>query len=170
MVLLDATAGNRMMWRNKKPPLTVFIDREMNLFRPPDIFADNRYCPFRADVFDCVVYDPPYYVRSQKASITSPWMFYNPDLKKRPKSGGNPFSHFGFYHTKRELFINLYQASQEFYRISRRLCFKWGDGDFGLWRILVFFRPWVEIFRRGFKSRGYKKRDRGSWVTFIREH
>lgn len=157
-----------MMWRNKNPPLTIFMDRESRLARPPDIIADNRFCPFRDDVFECVIYDPPYYVRSKASSISSPWIFDNPDLKKTPKTGGNPFSHFGIYYSKRELFNNLYRASREFLRISKRLCFKWGDGDYGLWRIIPFFRPWIEIYRRGFKSRGLKRRDRGWWVTFIR--
>jgi len=163
-MILDATAGNRRMWPNKNPPSTVFIDRELRLARPPTIFADNRYCPFRDDVFDCVIYDPPYYLRNDEG-----WMFFNPDLKKTPKKGGNPFGHYGLYRSKKELFNNLFRASREFLRISRRLCFKWGSGDFDLWIVLPFFRPWVEIHRRSMKGRGYKKKSRGWWVTFIHE-
>lgn len=65
-LMLDATADNRAMWRNKEPPAVIFLDRELRLARPPTVFADNRYCPFRDGVFDCVIYDPLHLYRYGK--------------------------------------------------------------------------------------------------------
>ena len=165
--MLDATSGNRMMWPNKNPPHTVFMDKEMRLKIPPTIFADNKFCPFRDDVFLCVIYDPPYYVRNEEHSKTS-WMFYNPEMKIKKNVKGNPPSHYSYFRTRRELFVNVFRASREFLRVGRRLCFKWCEGDFPLWKILPFFKPWKEIYRRGRRSRGMKRKKKTWWITFIR--
>lgn len=170
-MMLDATSGNRLMWKHVgfSPANTIFMDRETKLFRPPDIFGDFRFCPFRNDVFSCVVFDPPYY------TARGDWMFDNPDQKK-VRYSGSPWAHYGLYKTKRELLSNINKGVKEFHRVSKRLCFQWGEGDLSLWKILPFFKPlWKEIHRRdwqhkGFnwKMKGYKKRRKTFWVTFVR--
>ncbi len=164
-MILDATAGNRVLWNCKNPPFTVFIDREIRLAVPPHVFADNRYCPFRDDVFTLVIYDPPYCIGRSES-----WMFFNPDLKKYSKlrRDKRPFGHYGLYRSKRELFVNLFHASREFLRISQRLCFKWGTPTFSLWMVLPFFKPWLEIYRKGRKSKGNSRKSFTWWVTFVR--
>ncbi len=50
--VLDATAGNRLIWkkggRGKNPDI-VYLDFEYDLAKPPTVFADNRHLPFRRD-------------------------------------------------------------------------------------------------------------------------
>ena len=157
---LDATAGNRVMWKGKTPPDFIFVDREYNLAKPPDVFADNRYLPFRDNVFDLTIYDPPYHVRGSNTK----WMFFNPDQTKT--FGGATSTHYGLYRSKRELITNLHKATKEFLRVSSRLCFKWGEGTLSLWKILPLFKPWVEVFRRWVGVGGYQRKSRTVWVTF----
>ena len=127
-MMLDVTAGNRGIWNNKNPPNVIFLDKETRLRLPPDVFADFRFCPFRDNVFDCILFDPPF------VNDIAPW-FLNP----KSKSGsfyGTPGK------TKRELLILLHQAQKEFQRLSKRLCLKWGDLRISIWLILPFFKNW----------------------------
>tara|TARA_Y100000310_G_scaffold19750_1_gene19319 strand:+ start:241 stop:618 length:378 start_codon:yes stop_codon:yes gene_type:complete len=84
--MLDATAGNRSQWGYTKRGNqgVVFIDRDTRLWNPPHIFADFRFLPFRNDVFDVVLFDPPYYIRGNTPS-SDKWFFWNPDGKKKEK-------------------------------------------------------------------------------------
>lgn len=160
MVVLDAAAGNRRIWPNKNPPYTVFMDMEIRLAVPPDIFADFKYCPFRDKVFDCVIFDPPFHWRNDEK-----WMFFNPDYKKT--FGGTPSSHYGLFKSRNDLIRNIANAQKEFQRISDRLCFKWGEGYFSLWRIMSLFRDWTVVLKKNWKSKGYQKQSKTWWVTFI---
>ena len=111
-MMLDATAGNRMMWKKNKFNFNaLFLDKEINLKVPPNIIADNRKLPFRGDVFDCVVFDPPHFVGS-----IFPWMN---DPKYR--------SFYSQWKSKIECFSSISKSQKEFARVSSRLCFKWND-------------------------------------------
>ena len=164
-MILDATASNRSMWKNKNPKNTIFMDHELNLHRPPTLFADFKFCPFRDDIFECVIFDPPYYIRRDNN-----WYFWNPEGIKILKGRKEPVAHYGLYRSKRELLINLANGAKEFYRISNRLCFQWGEGVLSLWQVLSLFKPWKKIFQREIikKRGGLKKRSRIYWVTFVR--
>ena len=94
-----------MMWPNRNPPHTIFLDRETKLRTPPDIFADNRHLPFRDDVFDCVIYDPPHAARGHKQ--------YGNFKYTDPTSR----AYFGWNITKTELLGGLGKASKEFLRV-----------------------------------------------------
>ena len=157
-MILDATAGNRMMWPNKYPPNTIFLDKQIKLVRPPDIFASNEYCPFRDDIFDCVIYDPPHVA---KVSPAKTGKFRNPE---------HP-SYYGWDISKKDLLINLHKAQKEFQRLTKRLCFKWsynptmGGGKNHLWKVLPFFLHDWKIINKWEK----KKRNTTTWwITFVR--
>lgn len=57
-LILDATAGNRSMWFDRKHKRTIYIDQreEVN----PDIVCDNRKLDFPDKKFKLVVFDPPH--------------------------------------------------------------------------------------------------------------
>lgn len=67
-MILDMCCGSRMFWFNKKHPDTVYVDiRNQEYIFPdrivkirPDIVADFRKLPFKNEVFDLVVFDPPH--------------------------------------------------------------------------------------------------------------
>ena len=162
--MLDATAGNRLIWPNKNPPLTVFMDKETQLIRPPDIFAVWQKLPFRDDIFDCVIFDPPHMIIRGK---------FNPWYSDPKSKGGRKGSWYGYFSSRTELLTSIYEAAQEFYRVSKRLCFKWYEDRFTLWQILPLFKPWKEVSRfkphpRMGRRAWRKSSSKTWWVTFIR--
>jgi len=152
-MMLDATAGNRMMWKHKNPPDTIFLDKEVRLRIPPDIFAVWENLPFRNDVFNCVIFDPPH---SVKRGVNS---YFNED----PKGG----RWYGAFRNKMHFLTSMVKASSEFLRVSKRLCFKWYEGDLSLWNVLPLFSGWKKIFESYTTGRGIGRK-RTYWVTFIR--
>jgi len=153
-MILDATAGNRLIWGGRKAPYTIYMDKEVGLARPPDIFGDNTRCPFRDGVFETVIYDPPHYVNAP------PWM-----TDPEGRLGKNNFgTFFGNFETKTEMLTSIRKAQKEFQRIANRLCLKWVEGSYTLWKILPFFKGWTMIH----KLEMSKGRTRTYWITFIR--
>ena len=152
MVVLDATAGNRDMWKPAKynPPHTIFLDREFRLKRPPTIFADYRYCPFRDDVFDCVIFDPPFMSRR------NPPIYWNDPTASDEYRNWKGFKitnrWWGVNISKIELWSGIHKAQEEFKRISKRVCLKWNELDYNLGKVLVFFKDWKIIHKQGFKK------------------
>lgn len=167
-MILDATAGNRNMWKNKNPTNTVFMDKEFGLGIPPDVLADFRYCPFRTGVFNCVIFDPPHYV-------TPPIWHRNPKgyelgLGRQDEKGFRRGPWWGEFKSKTDMFISIHKAQKEFQRLTNRLCLKWHEGTFTLWKILPLFKDWMEIQRIEHQSPHKKgnKTNRTYWITFIR--
>ena len=157
---LDATAGNRVIWNCNTPPDWIFVDKEYNLGVPPDVFADNTQLPFRDDVFECALYDPPYQW-GDKLWARDP---------KGKTDGGSSWSWYGTYKDKRELVSNLIQGSRELYRVSKRLCFKWCDFALSVNRILSLISPpWVKIHEHKHNSKKQTSKRQTWWITFIRK-
>jgi 23S rRNA G2069 N7-methylase RlmK/C1962 C5-methylase RlmI len=66
--ILDATAGYRMMWFNKKHPNTIYLDQRPEC--EPDIVGDFRQLKeFADESFHLVIFDPPHEVRTKEPSI-----------------------------------------------------------------------------------------------------
>ena len=163
-MILDATAGNRMMWPNKNPLNVIFLDKEIGLAVPPDIFADHRFCPFRDNVFECIFYDPPFGVKMP------PW-WRNPGWDIRRKKSIAAF--YGNVDSKRELFRLVYDAQKEFQRLTKRLCLKWAERNVKLWNILPFFRDWKIIQTKKLEAKIGKNsfldhHKHIYWVTMVR--
>lgn len=159
MVTLDATAGNRMIWPNKNPPLTVFMDKECDLSIPPDIIGDFRKLPFRDDVFQCVVFDPPH-------SCSIPPWWADPSTSKKRR--GNLASWYGKFENKIDMFSSINLAQKEFARVSKRLCFKWSELEISLWKILPFFNEWTHIKTKNHKGKFKVGKIKTYWITFLR--
>lgn len=159
-MILDATAGNRTIWPNKNPPQTIFMDKETRLWRSPDIFADFRFCPFRDNIFETVIFDPP-----NKITTNPPKWWSIPDGRKHDKGVGT--SWYGWWNNKRECFSSIDKAQREFARIAKRLCLKWGEVDLSLWKILPFFRDWKVIQTKEHKHPNQRGKNRTYWVTMI---
>ena len=163
--MLDATAGNRMIWPNKHPPNVVFMDKEFSLDFPPHIFGDFRHPPFREDVFDCVLFDPPH------SWTMPPWML-DPKRRKRkefkkhnPKYKDSARSWYGVFKSKRDLLSSINEAQKAFSRLAPRLCLKWSELSVSLWKILPFFTKWKRVHTLERKSK-YARLPH-FWVTFI---
>lgn len=136
LVVIDITAGNRMMWRRGTPPLTVFMDRQLELRIPPDVFGDARQMPFRSNIFHTCFFDPPHDPRGPRTK----------SLYADPKG-----KYYGADITHAELVNLLIRAPEEIYRILRpqgRLCFKWSEVNITLWKVQTFFKKFKEIHRK----------------------
>ena len=150
-MILDATASNRGMWKCKTPPGAIFLDRNVSLWRSPDIFGSNEQLPFRSGVFQLVIYDPPH-----------DWN--DPSSKFGDPTNG---SYYGGDLPKRAVIKNLATAPQEFLRVlgeSGRLVFKWNERRLGIWKVMIFFKEFHELYRKTVKN----GKNWTHWVTFTR--
>ena len=144
-----------MIWgKNKDQEINrvVFMDKEIKLFRSPDVFGSSEFCPFRDGVFDVVLFDPPWGVNMP------PWW-------NKPESLGN---NYGNFKSKREIVYFLHKSQREFQRVADRLCMKWGERNLSLWSILgIFVRDgWKEVFRR--ETGGIKSKTKNYWITMVK--
>ena len=77
--ILDACAGGRMFWYNKKHPNAIYVDKRVEAkghsdHRPnhsvqPDIQADFKNLPFKNETFQMVVFDPPHLFLGETSSV-----------------------------------------------------------------------------------------------------
>ena len=143
-MILDATAGNRTMWKTKNAENIIYIDIEKKLERKPTIFADNTKTPFLPETFDTIFYDPPhmygdkssYYVHPDSKSFKAKWQGYG----EIPRYYGGDK-----YKNRMALIVHIYRAQQEFHRILEAdglLWLKWNETRISLNRILRLFEYW----------------------------
>ena len=152
MIILDSSAGNRMMWTHtsKKNEYVVFMDRESGLAIPPDVLATWAFLPFRDKVFQCVLFDPPH-SRFGKNSI------HQDTRGKRGRWWGN---------LSKRWQSEFYKAAQEFLRVSDTLCFKWNETSHYVDKILPLFKPWKIKYMKKHESPMKRGKSTTWWVTF----
>jgi len=154
MVLLDVTAANRMMWKCKNPPLTVFMDKNPFSPRPPDVVGVWEHLPFRDNAVDCIMFDPPH-----KHNRTTGRGFW--------ATPTHP-AYYGIDIPRRKFVTGVYRGTREFLRVSKRLVFKWNDIEMNIFRVLGLFpKEWKEIHRKKV-DKGLKTRTWTYWITFVR--
>jgi len=155
-LILDVTAGNRMMWNNKSQENVVFLDKEIGLKIPPDIFGVWEYLPFRDHIFNSTIFDPPHGEGPYKNCI-----HHDPKATKG--------SWWGYYFNKRSFFSSIHRAQSEFKRvINNKLFFKWNESRIPLFKLMPFFKEWKEIGRKEFHSKSGVGIHRTYWVQFAR--
>ena len=166
-MMLDATAGNRLMWQRKEgerriPPNVVFMDKEINLGWPPDIIADFTHCPFRGNIFTCVFFDPPY------SWHIAPWHEHPSGYQLGVgRKGWHKGTFYGRFENRRDLIVSIYKAQKEFQRITKRLCFKWNEYSISLWNILSLFKKWTIQNTKVFKANKKRSNYKTYWITLI---
>ena len=152
MLFLDVTAGNRMMWKNKRHPLFVYMDKNEHSKIPPDIVGVWEHLPFRDNMFETAFFDPPHKFNRKSGFWADPKSpnYYGADIRREKLASG------------------IYHGTRELLRVAKRLCFKWCDDEISLQRILSLFpQAWREINRWC----DNKVRAHGNftwWITLIR--
>lgn len=144
---LDATAGNRKMWRTKHTQNIIYIDIQKKLAVKPLIFADSRCSPFQDKTFNNIFFDPPHawgrntgiYVIPDKET----WDKKRQHYKTYDKTAEIP-SYYGWdIYTNRSSFMSyIYRSIREFTRILKDnglLWVKWNDTEVSFSRLLTFF-------------------------------
>lgn len=133
-MILDVTAGNRHIWRGWMPEtvdrddVIVFCDVETRLRIPPDIICDNTKLPFRHEIADSVIYDPPHWDRGGS------WI-----MDPQEKRG----AWWGSFKNKADVVRSVSNAARESRRVLKtdgKLYFKWAD-------CTSRHRPWKSIDR-----------------------
>jgi len=162
--ILDATAGNRAMWKNKNPPNVVFLDREKNLATPPDVIAVWQHLPFRDNSFETVLFDPPHDKFSPSSVHMDPKGWHNGRIENGRKIGGT------FWGSLEKGWAGIfYSAQKEFSRISNRLCLKWNNSRHPLEIVLSLFENWVESLRKEHNSKMRRGKTQTWWITFNKQ-
>jgi hypothetical protein len=146
-MILDATAGNRTMWRVKQRENIIYIDIERLLRIKPTIYADNTQTPFLDKSFSMIIYDPPH----NYGEIDNLRALYPSEVKRQKEEhGSTPFTYYGWdkYKTKLELKAHIWKALQEFSRIltdDGMLIFKWCELAIPMRNISSLFEGWQEL-------------------------
>ena len=153
--VLDACCGSRMFWFDRNDPRALFVDKRRETCQAdsrrgrraveinPDLVADFTNLPFKDDVFNLVVFDPPHLTRNGRDS----WM-----AKKYGTLGLN-------------WRLELRRGFSECLRVLRpagTLVFKWNETDISVAEILDLC-PVRPLF--GSK---YGKHYRSHWIVFIK--
>jgi len=132
------------MWYNKQNPSTIYID--IRLETRPDILCDLKHLPFRSEIFDLIVFDPPHHT----CGIVSDFAWK-----------------YGRFLT-REIKLLLAKGPYEFHRVLKRegiLIFKWGTHDIPILKVLSFFTSNFEPLFGQKTSERTKKGSKTYWVS-----
>lgn len=160
-MILDATAGNRQMWKKKDSDNIIYLDSQLRLQVPPTLFANNEQTPFKDGTFDTIFYDPPHRWNWEGSYYSFP----NVEEAKEiwgDKTGVITYYGWDVYKTRQELIRHLIKAQSEFYRILKDdglLWLKWNELEIKLMNILGIFSLWDELMRLYVESPLQRKKD-----------
>ncbi len=172
-MILDATAGNRTMWKINDNPNILFIDIEPELEIKPDKIMDCSNTAFNDQYFNTIFFDPPHeWGRKKHSNIFTIPNRKHPSYKKYKLGGGDTYYGWEKYSSKVELLSFIHKSQEEFYRILTNegvLFLKWNEFKIPLSKILPFFKNWVEIMRIPVCSPRQKvSKHRTFWCLFMK--
>lgn len=171
-MILDATAGNRTMWKTKDSEHIIYIDMEKKLTIKPTIFCVNHKTPFPDATFDSIIYDPPHF-HSDKSSF-----YVIPDkesFKKKWQGYGDVPRYYGGdkYNSKSELLSHVHKAQKEFLRILKDdglIWLKWNESKIKLGTILILFEYWQVMLKIPCKLSNPNRTDKRTyWVCLMKK-
>jgi hypothetical protein len=149
-VILDATAGFRMMWFDKNHPNCLYIDERKDC--NPDEVQDFRNLPYPDESFKLIVFDPPHYLDK----------WHNPNIKLNQDYGLLRFETWQ---------SDLKKAFKELWRVLAPfgvLVFKWNNHDVDYKEVYNIF-PVKPLFGQQIKkSRSKKHPCSTKWFTFMK--
>jgi len=166
--ILDATAGNRLMWSTKNHPSVIFIDVEKHLEYPPDRFMNCTNTDFEDGRFHTIIFDPPH-----NWGIPYNERLFTIPSKERADEKFNygrtvpPYYGLDKFKNRSELIAFIDKAQKEFHRIlspQGLLIFKWSEYVIPVHNIKCLFKDWIELLDfRLFRSPQGKNE---SWLVF----
>jgi hypothetical protein len=121
MKILDMSAGNRAVCREKQYADAVYVDLRPSV--KPTVCADTRCLPFNNGVFDLIVFDPPHVNFGKNAKLSK---LYG-------------------WHTTAGIRNIIRISSSEAYRVSKQdalMAFKWNDHDQKFDSVLALMDDW----------------------------
>ena len=124
------------------------------------MLATWKYLPFREDVFDCVVFDPPH--QTAGMNLTSRWAA-SPDESKG--------TWYGAYKNNRDMKNSIFYGANAFSKITSRMCLKWHgsyEKGLGIENILKLFLDWDVQFITVQEKTNNKRVGKTWWVKLVR--
>jgi hypothetical protein len=148
--ILDATAGFRMMWFNKKEPHTIYLDQRPEC--EPDVVGDFRDLrQFKDETFRLIVFDPPQRIQ--------------------PHPAESFMKQYGCQLQPETWVRDLTKAFKEIWRILQYygvLIFKWTDHDIKVSKVQQVF-PAKPLFQQIMSGSGRRKgATRTVWFCFMK--
>ena len=148
-MILDASSGNRTMWRYKTSENIIYMDMETKLQVKPDIFCSSHHTAFREQTFDTIFYDPPHtwgnYTHWHSYPYASKEYLDKYDDHSIPRYYG-----WDKYAKRGHLVGHIYKAVLEFRRILKHgglLWLKWNEMSIPLSNILGIINTWRVLLR-----------------------
>lgn len=149
--ILDATAGNRMIWKDKESPFILYIDIEPELEFPPDRVIDCSDTDFSDGRFTVIFFDPPHTYSNRKPlqrwhSCRNKKELAQFNEKYNQKRAGLSYYGEDKYKTKIAWLAFLNKAQREFQRILSEdgmLWMKWSEMRLPLDKVLPLFKNWT---------------------------
>lgn len=157
--ILDATSGNRYMWKkNKHPSGVIFLDKEPELRIKPDIISTWDNIPLEDDGCKCIIFDPPHVT-----SLTSMW---NRDPKASPNGHKKIPGWYGAFENEAHALDQIHGGQLEFSRIAPIICFKWNEASIDLDEVLKVFDRWTV---KTVKQKKALRSSKTFWTQLIRK-
>ena len=152
MKILDATAGNRAMWVNKKHPLATYIDIRPDV--KPDIVISCAKTNFKDKEFDLIVFDPPHqgYTENNKGQMAKRYGYLRA-------------------HQIRELIKDAFVEFKRILKDDGFVIFKWNDHDQKLDKILKLILDFEPLFGQITSKRTAGRSDYSAstyWICMIK--
>ena len=125
MKIIDVSAGKRAVWFDPNYEDTTFVDMRKEML--PNVVADTCNLPFKSNIFDLAVFDPPHV-----------------------NFGANAIMSKQYGHTTTAQIRTLItQTSIELARVLKPdglVAFKWNDHDQKLIKILILLPQFIPLF------------------------
>ncbi len=148
-MILDATAGNRTMWKHKTSENIIYMDMETTLQVKPTIFCSSHCTSFRDKVFDTIFYDPPHTWGNKTHWHSYPYASKE-YLDKYDDHSIPRYYGWDKYDSRGGLAIHIYKAGLEFRRIlkdSGLLWLKWNEMSIDIGNILNMLSTWRVLLK-----------------------
>lgn len=154
--VLDATAGNRSIWRIKRDSRILFIDIEPELEIPPDQILDCTNTGFQDKRFHTIIFDPPhdFNMKPNTGYATCPNRKY---LKKNWPNKIPMYYGADKYQSRTAFMAFIHKAGKEFERILQDdgcLWLKWGERRAKVNAILPLLEGFQEMIRLPLRLHG----------------
>ena len=171
--ILDATAGNRNIWKTKESSNVIWIDIEKELEFKPDILLDCTKTHFPDNYFFSIFFDPPhdYGLKKNHRIHTTP---SKKVADEKWDYGRTYTTYYGWdkYNSQTQLLSFIHKAQNEFYRILKdngMLWLKWCEIKLPLYKILPFFKKWNQMMRLYVAYPGRESRAQTYWIMFMKK-
>lgn len=176
--ILDATAGNRMIWNKqyRNDNRIIFIDIEAELEFKPDIVMDCTKTDFQNEYFNLIFFDPPFEYGKEAGSSFHTLRNWDDCKKFNEKYGMNQHPRYygaDKFKSKSGLLAFIHKAQIEFYRILKNegcLFMKWNEVSIPLNLVLPFMKNWQEMIRYEIDDKSQTSgKSQTYWLMFMKK-